>query len=255
MRRPSPVRSAEQFFEQVAGWAEEALEGFEGGAGVVDQFDRLVERDVLDRRSQRGGDQRAERVGIFGILDRAQQTGTDRLRELLGADVVLLAEALASLFGRQRLRQRLAADAEFAGGAVERRERELLRDLLQRAGVGPGAVHAGVTRLVRRIGGTAGGEVGADEDDRGEDRAADQELRAEVGVRAHRSTLRERPIGISASRPIRAARPKEGLNAWVAPRSSWSCSSSRRVSTWARSSGSSGSGLKAGPIVGTLPFS
>ena len=50
--------SGQEFFEQAAGGAEEALQVAEHRARVLDQFDRLVERDVFDRPAQRAGDQR-----------------------------------------------------------------------------------------------------------------------------------------------------------------------------------------------------
>ena len=111
---------------------------------VVDQFDRLVERDLLDRAPQRAAEQRAQRAGFFGVVDGAQQAGADRPRQLLVVDPVALGEALARLRRRQRPGQRLAADAELAGGAVEGRERELLGDLPRLFGFAPGALLAGV---------------------------------------------------------------------------------------------------------------
>ena len=47
----------QQFFEQIPGGPEEGLDVAEQRVGVVDQFDRLVERDVFDRAPQRAGDE------------------------------------------------------------------------------------------------------------------------------------------------------------------------------------------------------
>src|SRR5690349_2092692 len=69
---------AEDLFQKIPGGPEEALEGFKGRTGVFDQFDRLVERDLLGRRAQRPGDQRTQRPGVFGVLDRPQEAGADR---------------------------------------------------------------------------------------------------------------------------------------------------------------------------------
>src|ERR1700733_8537070 len=243
----------QEFFEQIGCRTEQAFKSAQRRAGVVDQFDRAVKWDFFDRPPQRPGDQGTESAGFFGVADGAQQPGPDRPRQLRVVDPVALFEAFAPLRRGQRPRQRLPRHPELAGGTVEGGDRELVGDFLQPFGIAPGTVLAGVLALLRRVGGATGGEVDADQGQGRDDRRPDQQPAPQL--RVHRSTRRERPIGISASRPSRAASPKEGLKAWVAPRLSCSCSSSRSPSTAARSAGSLGSGSKAGPRVDTFPFS
>ena len=82
-------------------------------------------------RPQAVGDQRADRAGVLGVVDRPHDAGADRLLELGVVDPLLGGELGARLLGRQRRGERLAADPELAGGAVERREQELLGGLLE----------------------------------------------------------------------------------------------------------------------------
>ena len=179
----------------------------------MDQFDRLVERDLFDRGAQRAGEERAQRAGFFGVVDRPHQAGPDRLRQLRVVDPVLLAEAFARLRRRQRPGQGLAADPELAGGTVEGRERELLGDFLQALRVAPGAGLAGVLGLLRRVGGAAGRQVDADQQPArrrsrrrpGSGTASDRRRRA----RRHSSILRERPIGDQRQQPEQR-REREG---------------------------------------------
>src|SRR6185295_8144441 len=111
-------------------------------------------------------------------------------RELRVANPEALREALARLRRRQRPGKLLPAHPQLAGRPVERRERELLRDLLQASRVAPGPLLAGVLDLRRLIGGAAGGQVGAGEQDRRGDRADDEQL--PPCRSAHKTTFRSR---------------------------------------------------------------
>ena len=72
----------QELFEQALGGAEEALQRCRAGCGVVDQFDRLVERDALHRFAQGHGKERVEGAGVFGVVDGAQQAGPNRPGQL-----------------------------------------------------------------------------------------------------------------------------------------------------------------------------
>ena len=83
---------------------------------------------------------RAERAGLFGVLDRAQQAGADRLGELVVVDPVALAEALARLFGVASAWASVSRVTPSSQAAPSRAEmRELVGDLA--AGL-PGLRHA-----------------------------------------------------------------------------------------------------------------
>src|SRR6185369_7028748 len=143
----------QEFFEQALRRAEQAVDVAEEGFGVVDEFDRLVQGDALDGLPQRVRDQRAQRPGFFGVVDRADEAGADRLRQFLVGDPVFLFEAFAPLRRRQRPGQRLAGYPEFAGGAVEGGDGELVGDFTEALRVAPRSWFAGVLHLLRRVGG------------------------------------------------------------------------------------------------------
>ena len=123
--------SGQELFEEALGGAEEASAALSSSERASWISSIAWSSGIWPQRlAQRRGEQRAERAGFFGVVDRPQEAGADRPRELGVADLVSLGEAFARLRRRQRPGQGLAADAQLAGGAVERRERELLGDLL-----------------------------------------------------------------------------------------------------------------------------
>ena len=177
------------------------------------------------------------------------------------------ANSLARLAVAQRHGERLAADAELAGRSVERRERELLRGLLDALRRGPLARRARVGDRGRLVAAPAGGEVGDDEGGGGGKREQDQASatdtasararrasRSSVPLRAHSWILRRAiAIGISAASANAGGDQERGAERVgrraidLDPRSA-----SRRSIVAARSAGSSGSGSNAGPTTGTL---
>ena len=75
----------------------------------------------------------AERAVLFGVVDRPHQPGADRLGKLRVVDAVsawrsVRARAVVVASARASASRR---HPELAGGAVERRERELLGDALR----------------------------------------------------------------------------------------------------------------------------
>ena len=110
----------------------------------LDEVGHLLDGDVLGREAQRRGAEAADRAGALGVVDRAHESAAHRVLELVAVDVVGAREAGARAGRGQRQRERLARDAEVAGRAVERRERDLLGDRLQAARIAPGSLRARV---------------------------------------------------------------------------------------------------------------
>ena len=129
---------------QPAGAVEQAAEVVDDAAGaveelgrVLDQGDALIDRQACGDRAQALGREWIQLAGALRVADRAHQSGADRRLELGVLDPVLGGERRPRLGGPQGDGERLAADVQLAGGAVERRERELLRGLLEPGGLTP----------------------------------------------------------------------------------------------------------------------
>ncbi len=203
-----PVEEALDLAERVLRLAEEP-------ARVLDRGDHLVGRELLGDAAKGGGDDSGDRPGALGVVDRPDQAGAERI-----AQVRVVDEALPALRRGEREGQGLARDVEVAGCAVERREGDLLGDLVEAARRAPLPGLAGIVHGLRLVRRAAERKRGDDEDERGGDGAGDEGPPAHS---AHSSTLRRaRPIGTSAARPKAAAIRKEALKACVAARSSWS---------------------------------
>ena len=97
----------------------------------------LVDREPRRHRAQAVGDQRSERAGALGVVDRPHHPRPDRRLELGVVDPVIGGELRPRLGRRERDGQRLPADLKLARGPVEGRERELLRGLLDSLRVAP----------------------------------------------------------------------------------------------------------------------
>ena len=164
------------------------------------------------------------------------------------------ANSLARLGRRERDGQRLAADPQLAGGAVERRERELLRGLLDalRARATRAGAHGSATGG-RLVAAAARGEIGDDERGRGARPRRAPIAAAHSAARARRRPLTARSSGgraRSGSAPrarTPAASRNEALNACVAARSTWSSIASRSAIVAARSPGIVGKRLERRP--------
>ena len=203
-------------------------------------------------RAQPVGERRADRAGALRVVDRPHEPGAHARPRARVVDPLLGGELLPRLLGGQRRGERLAADAELAGGAVERREEELLRDLLDALGRGP--------RRAARTGRRPGSARSRRRRRRGRRRRA-----ATDGDDAPQATQRRWPLTAppsSAGRARSGSGPRartpaairnEALNAWVAALSTSDSISSRRSIVAARSLGiGRAAGSNAGPSTGTL---
>ena len=243
-----------EFFEQVLGGAEKAFGLFEQRAGA-DEFDRLVERDLRDRLAQRDGDERAQRAGFFGVVDRPQQARRGRLapaprrRSRSARAKRSRASGVASAWARV---SRLTPSWQAAPSSAESVNCSAICS--RPSGLRQGRVLAGVLGLRRRVGGAAGGEVDADQDQRGDDRSPISTCaRGSRRSQLHPPREADRDQREQAEQRREAERGAEGVGGAAVELVLQFVAAAARPP--ARSSGSSGSGSKAGPIVGTLPFS
>ena len=163
--------------------------------------------------AQRAGDEGAERAGFFGVVDRPQQAGADRPGQLGVVDPVALRRSVrappgspapgpASRASPRAGRRRRRGPRARTGSAISL-EPSGSRQARCLQGSWLFCRRRRRSRRPRGRSPTSASESG--------DRDRDQQLRPQPRfVDAHRSTLRARPIGISASRPSSAAEPERG---------------------------------------------
>ena len=147
----------------------------------------------------------------------APETRAHQVLELLRPSRRAPVEALERGAAREGEDDLLPRDAELAGRAVERRQDDLLGDLLEALRVAHLARSARIGDRGGRVGRSAEREIDADERNgyaRGD------------GDRAHQTVTSRRPsrIGTRASRARQAAARNEREKAFVTALSSWSCS-------------------------------
>src|SRR5581483_9489181 len=130
--------------QQTAERAEGAAELVEESAGVSRRRDQLIRRKALDEAAQGIGEDSRDRARSLGVVHRSEQSGSEGIGQPR-----VVRELRPALGGPQCQDDGLARDVELAGDSVERRERELLRYLVQAVGRAP---RPGLARVLDRGG-------------------------------------------------------------------------------------------------------
>ena len=152
-----------------------------GSRKPFEQVEQLGDRNARGEAPQQVCEPGIELIRALRVVEGAPETCARQALELLRRVAVLLGEALERGTAREGEDDLLPRDAELAGGAVERRQDDLLGDLLEALRVAPFARRARIGDGGGRVGRSAEREIDADERNgcrrwRGRSRASDGQV-------------------------------------------------------------------------------
>ena len=168
---------------------------------LLERLEDEPRRHRLGRAAHERRDESRERAGLVGVVDRPHESVGDRLLELLAVEPLLVRERVERLLAAEREYELLARDAELAGDAVDRGERDPLDRLAE-------AVRLRLLARLARIGDRRRLEASAAErevrDDDGRDEAERDEERAGRASRGPPPQERDRNERAQRRAPPRA---------------------------------------------------